>query len=193
MRFSPPSALLAACSIALSARSAAAVCINTCSMTLAPLSVTPPLPACVTVTLAAQTCICEVQLTLANSCSTEFDAVDFEFYGCASTVPCTVLPSYENGAALAIGGTGQPQWVLHVVNEGVEYALSISTNVTAFNANPSSCAFAAGPHRGTTNPVVIAIGAAGLVGLVRRLRRCEGAPRYESSDGLQRPPQSDRF
>jgi hypothetical protein len=108
--------------------------------------------------------------TLANRCSTEFDAVDFAFYGCASTVPCTVLPSYENGAALALDGTGQQQWVLHVVNAGVEYALSISTNVTAFNANPSSCAFA-GPHRGTAKPVVIAIGAAGLVGLVRRLRR----------------------
>jgi hypothetical protein len=63
MRLPPSSAFLAACSIALSARSAAAVCINTCSMILAPLSVTPPLPACATVALAAQTCICEVQLT----------------------------------------------------------------------------------------------------------------------------------
>jgi hypothetical protein len=178
MRLPPLSVLLAACSVALNARSAAAICINTCSMTLGPLSVTPPLPACATVTLTAQTCICEVELTLANRCSTEFDAVDFEFYGCASTVPCTVLPSYENGAALAIGGTGQPQWVLHVENASVEYALSISANVTAFNANPSSCAIA-DPHCGTIEPIVIAIGAAGLVGLVaRRLRRQQSALHY---------------
>ena len=169
MRKSGTSALLAASIAALAARPASAACINTCSMELDALVVTPPLPACATITLTPQTCICEVELTLVNTCATSFEAIDFEFYGCDSTAPCSVLPSYKDSAAVAIDGAGDPQWVLHVENAGVEYALAISAHVPAFNANPSSCAIAGLPRR-TRDPAPMALGAIAMVGLVGRRR-----------------------
>ena len=168
MRKAIATAIFALCVVAN--RPAQAVCINTCSMVLNPISVAPPLPACATVTLVGETCICEIQMTLANSCSTAFNAVDFSFYGCTPATPCRVIPSGENTAAEAIDGTGSKNWILHVENAGVDYALTISANVTAFDDNPNSCSLSR-RMPANTNAAEGAIGIALLVGSAARSRR----------------------
>jgi hypothetical protein len=168
-------AVVAIASVAvLAARPARAGCNNTCDMVLDAVSAAPPLPTCARATLSSQTCLCEVWLMLTNACTTPLDTVDFGFRGCPEGGPCSVPPSAQNSVALAVDSAGKKQWLLHVRQDNVDYALTISATITDFNGSPGGCQ-AGGGSRRIGDPIALAAVLAALMGCVFRRRRCISA------------------
>ena len=147
-------AVFAGVALALGTGVAHAGCPNTCDIEVAP-EVVDPAMSCAEFSISGHECDCGLHVVLHNDCSTDIEAVDFEFNSCGGPPAgsterepeCTIVPAGGDGVLrLCTTGNGHKEWSLQLRHDGTDHTLRLTADVSSFDdsTSPLGCSYSRG-------------------------------------------------